>query len=94
MILGTRVKGTFGMSGEEVRIYITAYQVAAHITPLPRSCDLIALNSKLMYCEKYRMKGRISRTPSYMTPRAVRTFRIVPEIDLTRFFGVFRFLIS
>ena len=86
MILGTRVKETFG---EGLRIYTVAYQVAAHITPLPRSCALIVLNSKLMYCEKYRMNGRISRTPSYMTPKAVRTFRIVPEMDLTRCFGEF-----
>ena len=60
------------------------------MTPLPLSCDLIVLNSKLMYCEKYRMKGRISRTPSYITPKAVRTFRIVFEMDLTRYFGVFQ----
>jgi hypothetical protein len=71
------------------RLAYIAYQVAAHITPLPRSCPLIVLNSKLMYCEKYRTKGRISRTPSYMTPKPVRTFRIVLEMDLTRCLGEF-----
>ena len=86
MILRTRMKRySVCMRSKEVRI---AYQVAAHITPLPRSCTLIELNSKLMYCEKYRTKGRISRTPSYMTPKAVRTFIIVLEMDWTRCFGV------
>lgn len=69
------------MHGREVSV---AYQVAAHTTPLPRSCALIVLNSKSMYCERYRTKGRISRTPSYIMLKAVRKFMTVLEIDLTR----------
>ena len=69
-------------SEEELRILIVAYQVAVHITPLPpSSCALIMLNS----LRENRMKGRISRTPSFMTPKAVRIFRIVPEMDWIRF---------
>lgn len=89
---GTAFQGTSNMSSEEgSHIYILAYQVAAHTTPLPRSCALIVLNSKFMYCEKYRTKGRISRTPSYMTPKPVRTFIIVPEMEWTRCFPEFFF---
>jgi hypothetical protein len=88
-----RVKEHSAMNSEEgLRIYSLPGGSAYYTPGLVLCFDRAGL--KVDVLQKYRMKGRSSRTPSYMTPKAVRTFSIVPEMDWTRCFGSYQPLIS